>query len=248
MRLVAILLTAGLFAGLPTLTLRAQTLNQTFKAKGAPNDISFGEGVLFRRDTLRTNGPAGVVTSYYPSGKKYQELPLANLKKGELQGTQTRWYESGQVQLTAEYAAGQRQGLLLTYYPDGSKRRREEFQQGVSRKSECYTATGQPQACTEYVLFPEYPGGLKTLLSDIGRRVKYPRQQIRKGVAGKVLINFIIDKTGGVKGAYVLKGLAPVLDEEALRVVNSLKGWTPGRLDGEPVDALFTLPVTFAIQ
>ncbi|UOQ51807.1 energy transducer TonB [Hymenobacter cellulosivorans] len=247
MRISTLLLVGALLAG-AVAPGRAQTLNQAFKAKGAPSDLSFGPGLLFRRDTLRTTGTAGVVTSYYPSGKKYQELPLADIKKGELQGTQTRWYESGQVQLTAEYAAGQRQGLLLTYYPDGSKRRREEFQQGVSRTSACYSAASQPQTCTEYVEFPEYPGGLKALLTDIGRRVKYPRKQIRQGVEGKVLINFIIDKTGSVQGAYVLKSLAPVLDQEALRVVNSLVGWTPGRLDGELVDALFTLPVTFAIQ
>jgi protein TonB len=229
-----------------------QTLNAYFKAQGKNDDLGFGPGVLFRTDTVRTAGTAdtagGMVVKYYPSGKKYEQVGFANLRKAELQGPQTRWFESGQVQVAAEYAAGKRQGRLLTYFPDGTVRRREEFERGVSRKAECFTAAAQPAACAEYVVMPEYPGGLLALLTQIQTSIRYPKQQIRQGVQGKVLVDFIIDRSGTVRDARVRQGVAPVLDAEALRVVNSLRGWTPGRLDAEPADVLFTLPVTFAIR
>ncbi|TGE13942.1 energy transducer TonB [Hymenobacter elongatus] len=228
---------------------QAQTLNAYFKAQGKNDDLGLGAGVLFRPDTIRTAGTAGgTVVKYFPSGKKYEEIPFANLRKGEVQGTQTRWFESGQVQATEDYTAGKRQGRLLTFYADGTARRREQYQNGVSTKQECLAADGKPVSCADYVVFPEYPGGLMTLLTQIQTSTRYPRQQIRQGIQGKVLVDFIIDKTGAVTSARIKQGLSVPLDEEALRVVNSLKGWTPGRLDGEPADVLFTLPVTFAIR
>ncbi|GAA3939883.1 TonB family protein [Hymenobacter algoricola] len=226
-----------------------QTLNAYFKAQGKNDDLGFGPGVLFRTDTLRTAGTAGGrVRRYFPSGKKYEEVPFANLRKGELQGRQTRWFESGQLQATEDYAAGQRQGRMVTFYPDGTVRRRQEYARGVPGKSECFAPNGQSVTCPEYVVFPEYPGGLPALLTHIQSSTRYPKAQIRQGIQGKVLVDFIIDKTGAVTNARIKQGLAPALDEEALRVVSSLRAWTPGRLDGEATAVLFTLPVTFAIR
>ncbi|TGE24286.1 TonB family protein [Hymenobacter aquaticus] len=224
-------------------------LNAYFQSQGKNDDLSFGPGILFRTDTVRTAGtPAGTLVRYYPSGKKYEEADFANLRKGELQGRQTRWFETGQVQATEEYAAGKRQGLLTTFYPNGVVRRREEFVQGKSRAAQCFTAAGQPVACSDYVVFPEYPGGLQLLLTRIQTSVNYPEQQIQEGIEGKVRVDFVIDKTGAVRNARIQKSLSEPLDAEALRVVNSLPDWTPGRLDGEPVEVLFTLPVTFKIE
>ncbi|SHJ52350.1 protein TonB [Hymenobacter daecheongensis DSM 21074] len=226
-----------------------QTLNAYFKAQVKNDDLGFGPGILFRTDTVRTTGAAGgTVTKYFPSGKTYEEIPFANLRKSEVQGRQTRWFESGQVQATEEYAAGKREGNLLTFYPDGRARRREEYRNGSSTKSACFAADGQPMPCADYVVFPEYPGGIMALLTQVQSRTRYPKPLIRQGVQGKVLVDFIIDKTGAVTNARVKQSGAAPLDAEALRVVNSLTGWTPGQLDGEAVDVLFTLPVTFAIR
>jgi protein TonB len=226
-----------------------QTLNAYFRAQGKNDDLSMGPGVLFRPDTVRAAGtPGGMVRKYYASGKKYEQASFANLRQGELQGRQTRWFENGQVQATEDYAAGRRHGHLLTFYPDGTVRRREEFEQGVSRKAECFAPSGQPAACAEYVVFPEYPGGLLPLLTRIQTSVRYPKDQIRRGIQGKVLVDFVIDQSGTVRNARVKQGLSAPLDAEALRVVNTLSGWTPGRLDGEAADVLFTLPVTFVIR
>jgi hypothetical protein len=98
-----------------------QTLNAFFKSQVKKDDLSCGPGLLFRADTVRTAGTAGgTVTRYYPSGQKYEPASFANLRKGELQGRPTRWFESGQVQATEDYVAGRCQGRWVTFYADGT--------------------------------------------------------------------------------------------------------------------------------
>lgn len=226
----------------------AQSLNSVFKAQGQDQIFGFGDGVLFREDTVTTNGLSGSVTRYFPDGKIYEKANYSNVKKGELEGKCVRWFDNGQMQISEEYSANKRNGTLLTYYSNGGLRRREEYQNGVSVKSECFSADNKPIPCSDYVLFPEYPGGVNKLMKELQSEITYPRKQIRKNITGQVFVRFIIDKSGVIKASSITKSLDPILDAAALRAVSSLRSWTPGRLDGELTETLFTLPVTFTIQ
>lgn len=227
----------------------AQSLTSYFASQpGNHSDADFGAGYQLRTDTLRAANGAGTVVRFFPNGQKQEEMPYSNLRKQELHGTQTRWFESGQVQASEQYANNQRHGQLLTYYPDGKLRRREEYVRGIQVKSECFTLGGQSAACVEYMQFPEYPGGLSALLRTISRTTQYPKDALKQGQNGLVRVRFVIGETGQVQQAQVVQSVAPLLDAEALRVVNALRGWTPGRLDGEAAPVVFTLPVTFAIR
>jgi len=227
---------------------KKQTLNEFFKSQPNKNDLGFGEGLLFRADTVNSNGEGGTIAKYFPSGNKYEEASFINFKKSELHGRETRWFENGQIQAQEDYTNGKRDGALITYYSNGSVRRREEHQDNKLVKGECFTPDGKPTAYFDYFDFPEFPGGLVALLTKIQSSTKYPKEALKRGYEGKVLVNFIVDKTGKVKETRVIQSVSPLLDQEALRVVNSLKGWTPGKLDGEVADILFTLPVTFKVQ
>lgn len=227
----------------------AQTLDVYFKSQpGHHSDKDFGPGPTLRADTARGQGGAAVVTRYFPSGQKQEELPFADVRHDKLHGTQTRWFENGQVQATEQYADNHRHGVLLTHYPDGTLRRREEYRKGKQVKAECFGPDGRLVAYFDYLQFPAYPGGLPALLDAIRSRTTYPEAALNAYQTGRVFVDFIVDKTGVVQQARVRQSIAPLLDAEALRVVNSLTGWAPGRLDGEPADVLFTLPVTFAIR
>ncbi|AII53741.1 energy transducer TonB [Hymenobacter sp. APR13] len=227
----------------------AQSLNAYFSAQpGNHSSAGFGSGYQLRTDTVAGPNGGGIIQRYYASGQKQEELPCQNLQKQELHGTQTRWFENGQVQAVDHFVNDQRHGQLLTYYPNGTLRRREEYEHGQSVKAECFGPDGQPVAFFNYIQFPEYAGGLSVLLQTIGSRTRYPKEAIRHDEHGKVLVDFVIDRNGTVQQARVRQHVSPLLDAEALRVVNSLRSWTPGRLDGEPVDVFFTLPVTFALR
>ena len=95
---------------------------------------------------------------------------------------------------------------------------------------------------------PEYPGGEQALIEFLSNNIKYPVTAQDKGIQGRVIIGFIIDKEGKVKQATVLRGVDAELDKEALRVVNLLENWVPGEQKGEKVSVRYTLPISFRLQ
>lgn len=97
---------------------------------------------------------------------------------------------------------------------------------------------------------PEYPGGIKALLEDIDDNLKYPKKAIKKNISGKVIIQCVISKDGAVSDVNVIRKVHPLLDAEAVRVVNSLpqKRWKPGTQCGKAVAVKFALPVVFMLK
>ena len=79
----------------------------------------------------------------------------------------------------------------------------------------------------------------------VGQNIVYPAQAKEKGVSGRVVLQFIIEKDGSVGEVTVLRGVDPDLDNEAVRVVSMSPKWTPGKVKGEPVRVLFTFPLLF---
>jgi TonB family protein len=94
---------------------------------------------------------------------------------------------------------------------------------------------------------PEFPGGENAMRKFIADNVKYPESAKKEGISGKVYVSFVISKDGEVKDAKVVRGVNSALDEEALRVINSMPDWTPGKQRGKKVDVQFTLPINFAL-
>ena len=78
--------------------------------------------------------------------------------------------------------------------------------------------------------------------------IVYPEQAKRDGITGTVTISLTIDESGDVVNAQVVKGAYPLLDAEALRVVNKSPKWTPGYHDGKPVRVTFTFPIHFQLK
>ena len=62
-----------------------------------------------------------------------------------------------------------------------------------------------------------------------------------------MILQFTIEKDGSVTDVRVLRGCAPILDEEAVRVVSQSPKWTPGYVKGEPVRVVFNFPVVFQL-
>ena len=92
---------------------------------------------------------------------------------------------------------------------------------------------------------PSFPGGQAALMRYIADNLKYP--SVCGHAEGRVIVQFTIGKDGTVKDPKVVRGIAPELDEEALRVVRNMPKWRPGKQMGEAVDVRYTLPVTFKL-
>jgi len=94
---------------------------------------------------------------------------------------------------------------------------------------------------------PEYPGGNAPLLDFLKNNIRYPEGAKADKAEGRVIVRFVINTKGNVEDAVVLKGVHPLLDAEALRIVNSLSGWLPGAQGGKPVNVWYMVPVTFSL-
>ncbi len=96
---------------------------------------------------------------------------------------------------------------------------------------------------------PEFPGGEGALLQFLAKSIKYPVEAQRLGKQGIVNISFVIEKDGMITNAKIVQPLYPSLDKEALRVINSMPKWTPGKLkDGTVVRVQYTVPLTYRLQ
>ena len=95
---------------------------------------------------------------------------------------------------------------------------------------------------------PEFPGGELALRKYIANAIKYPVIAQENGIQGKVYVTFVVDKDGGISDARIARGVDPSLDKEALRVVNALPKWKPGKQRGKPVRVSYTVPINFVLQ
>ncbi len=95
---------------------------------------------------------------------------------------------------------------------------------------------------------PAYPGGDAALMQFLQKNIKYPQIAKENGISGVVYVSFIVDKNGQVTEVKVVRGVDSFLDKEAIRVVSSLKGYTPGKQRGKPVPVQFTLPIRFQLN
>ena len=81
----------------------------------------------------------------------------------------------------------------------------------------------------------------------LAKNTKFPPAAREMGITGRVWVSFIIDKNGKVTQIELAKGVDPMLDKEALRVVNSMPNWTPGSQRGKPVNVSFQVPINFVL-
>ncbi len=95
---------------------------------------------------------------------------------------------------------------------------------------------------------PEFPGGPAKMMEYIAKNIKYPAMARESGIQGRVFVNFVVEPDGSVSNVKVLRGIGGGCDEEAVRVVESMPTWTPGRQRGKAVRVSFNLPVRFTLQ
>ncbi|MDX2194946.1 MAG: energy transducer TonB [Cytophagales bacterium] len=95
---------------------------------------------------------------------------------------------------------------------------------------------------------PEFPGGTAAMQKFIAQNIKYPKQAASLGIEGRVIVSFVINSEGKISTVEVLKGIGSGCDEEAIRVIQSMPGWTPGKQNGRPVSVKFTVPIKFTLN
>jgi periplasmic protein TonB len=95
---------------------------------------------------------------------------------------------------------------------------------------------------------PEFPGGLQELYNFLGNNIKYPVMAKESGIQGRVFVTFVVERDGSITDVRIIRGIGGGCDEEAIRVVESMPKWQPGKQRGKPVRVQYNLPVRFTLQ
>ena len=104
------------------------------------------------------------------------------------------------------------------------------------------------QVFTMVEKMPNFPGGQNALVSFLAKTIQYPKEAQEKGIQGQVICSFIVEKDGSLSDVTVIRGLDPVLDKEALRVIGEMPKWIPGTQRGQAVRVKYTVPLAFRLQ
>ena len=94
---------------------------------------------------------------------------------------------------------------------------------------------------------PMYPGGDAELLNFISQNTRYPEEAKAKKIEGRVIARFFVSTEGNAEAVTILKGVHPLLDAEAARVVSMLKGFKPGMQGGKAVNVWYMVPINFTL-
>ena len=114
----------------------------------------------------------------------------------------------------------------------GKKEKRSEDQDKIYRSAE---------------RMPQFPGGEDALMKYLQMHINYPPMAKANKIQGRVILQFVVDKTGKVGEVKVVRSVDKDLDKEAIRLVKSFPKFTPGRQNGQVVSVWYTLPVTFKL-
>lgn len=95
---------------------------------------------------------------------------------------------------------------------------------------------------------PSFPGGMGECMKWLAENVNYPSDAKEKGVEGRVIVQFVVNKDGSISDIEIIRSITPELDKEAIRAVEAMPKWVPGKQDGQAVNVKFTLPITFKLQ
>jgi len=82
----------------------------------------------------------------------------------------------------------------------------------------------------------------------VAQNINYPEDAVAKGIQGRVFVQFIVEKDGSITNAKVLRGVDPLLDKEAIRVLMKSPKWIPGKQRGQDVRVNFTYPISFVLK
>jgi protein TonB len=107
---------------------------------------------------------------------------------------------------------------------------------------------GEEEPFTYVEQMPTFPDGTDAMYKYIYEKIKYPAIARENGISGQVIVQFVVSKDGDIKNAKVVRGIGGGCNEEALRVVNGMPRWNPGKHNGRAVPVTFTLPIKFVLQ
>ena len=179
------------------------------------------------------------VKDFYPNGKVQMEGYYTSLNPDIRNGQFKWWFENGNKQREAVFK-NDVTVKMAEWDADGRLKNQSELVRTVTYKN------GEPVYELKSIeVAPVFPGGMPALSSFIALNVRYPSDAEKNGISGKVIVRFVINNKGKVIDPEIVQSIYPSLDKEALRVINLMPRWEPGKQGGKNVNVKFALPIHF---
>lgn len=197
------------------------------------------------REVFFRNGLAeGMCRIYDPVSKMVTREGMDSL--GMEQGL-WKYYFRGtrQLSMIRHYVNGRMDGELITYFPNGTIRRKEVYKDGTMMQWNCYSATGADTIYYKRYQEPEYPVDFQNYF---GRQIEYPEAALTNQLEGKVKVRIHVDASGRIYDSETVSSTNRIFNREAERVALTLPIFAPAKDDGEPIETDLILPVVFSLN
>lgn len=201
---------------------------------------------ILERSSIDTNEV--VERKYYLNDQLKSEIHFSNYSRRTRNGSFKAYHSNGKLKESGYYSQNKLIDSLKTFWDNGTKKREDLYVDGKFQSGKMFNSDGTEVPHYDYEIMPEFEGGLNELIRYLSMNIKYPKVARKKGISGKVYIQFMVDKAGSIKNVKVLKGVSEELDAEAIRVVSAMPKWKPGLLDGDKVNTYFNLPISFKLD
>ena len=134
--------------------------------------------------------------------------------------------------------------LVVVFAPAGANAQNKKVEKAQTHKD---TTTDDKvyEVCEQ---MPTYEGGDAALLKYLGENLKLPEEDQERGMQGRMVVGFIVEKDGSLTNVKVLRPVDIALDAEVLRVVKGMPKWIPGRHNGQRVRVRYLLPIHICLQ
>ena len=134
--------------------------------------------------------------------------------------------------------------LVVVFAPAGANAQNKKVEKAQTHKDT--TTDDKVYDVCEWM--PTYEGGDAALLKYLRENLKLPEEYKERGIQGRMVVGFIVEKDGSLTNVKVLRAVDIAIDAEVLRVVKGMPKWIPGRHNGQRVRVRYLLPIHICLQ
>jgi len=206
----------------------------------------FSSGKIKSSSTIDKEMSIDKLKKAYGNLNSNTSLPVKSefMRNRVLNGQTKDWYENGQLRNQLNYVANKLNGEQVYFAEDGTETNHAVFENGKLISG----TIPEVKNAADIEIKPQFPGGESELFKYLGQNVRYPIAAHQRKVSGKVVVRFVVETNGSIDRVEVLRSVDVDLDNEAVRVIQSMPNWTPGMKGEVAVSVWYTLPITFTLR
>lgn len=174
-----------LILAIPTIAQDTTYLDHQWLPIGMDENYTYLQ--VTRKDSTNPNRLTKFI--FLKSGQLSQQTEYFKGSQEIKNGTEYEWYEDGKLKSEIQYSMGGFHGNLITYYQDGTLKRKDYFENEKLIKGQCFDKSGKKTKHFPYLILPSFPGGVPKLYQFLSKNMIYPQDLARAGLEDRVVVH-----------------------------------------------------------